>query len=398
MFKKGFIVTMISLLICISCSAASAATEQSKIKVDFYSDTYVTWETGAQKQYGLSDFAWISTKENRATIASELYLECKKLDNATAKKAWKAIEQAVSNNAICVAVNEKNDFCVFFGGDDITVVLAPFFGINNYDYATGHLEVDQAAAALYAIKKNSKEKIVDHVLKGCHYPTAYHVSAEEFMQRVNQINATPTAKPTATPTARPTATPTAKPTATPTAKPTATPTVKPTATPTATPMATALAELADGQTNMSQNAGNQTKISSEMDLSTLSFDELVYLKDQINLAMWESSTWQEVTVPQGIWKVGEEIPAGHWTISASNGSSAYIRIGTALESNQKEIDFSKSTISYGAPLKSEDAHGYNKVEDVTGIDFELADGMYIEIKYSSVVFSPYSGKPSFGFK
>ena len=34
-----------------------------------------------------------------------------------------------------------------------------------------------------------------------------------------------------------------------------------------------------------------------VDLSGMSFDELVALRDQLNLAIWNSQEWQEVTVP-----------------------------------------------------------------------------------------------------
>ena len=51
------------------------------------------------------------------------------------------------------------------------------------------------------------------------------------------------------------------------------------------------------------------------DLSGLSYDELVQLRDKINLAIWNSEEWQEVTVPIGVWVVGEDIPVGHWSIS-----------------------------------------------------------------------------------
>ncbi len=37
----------------------------------------------------------------------------------------------------------------------------------------------------------------------------------------------------------------------------------------------------------------------DIDLSHMSFEDLVTLKDQINLAIWNSKEWQEVTVPQG---------------------------------------------------------------------------------------------------
>ena len=35
----------------------------------------------------------------------------------------------------------------------------------------------------------------------------------------------------------------------------------------------------------------------DVDISNLSYDELVILKDKINLAIWNSYEWQEVQVP-----------------------------------------------------------------------------------------------------
>ena len=58
------------------------------------------------------------------------------------------------------------------------------------------------------------------------------------------------------------------------------------------------------------------------DISNLTYDELVQLKDQINLAMWNCEEWQEVTVPAGVWVVGEDIPVAHWSISLSPNTSA----------------------------------------------------------------------------
>ena len=53
--------------------------------------------------------------------------------------------------------------------------------------------------------------------------------------------------------------------------------------------------------------------SESIDLSGLSYDELVALKDRIDLAIWNSQEWQEVEVPQGLYVVGKDIPSGTWT-------------------------------------------------------------------------------------
>ena len=77
-----------------------------------------------------------------------------------------------------------------------------------------------------------------------------------------------------------------------------------------------------------------------IDLSGMSYDELVALKDRINLAMWQSDEWQEVTVPQGVWKVGEDIPAGHWTVKCITGNncrSTQISWGEALTEGGTDI-------------------------------------------------------------
>ena len=76
--------------------------------------------------------------------------------------------------------------------------------------------------------------------------------------------------------------------------------------------------------------GVSSAIADGIDLSQLSIDELVALKDKINLAIWNSQEWQEVKVPQGVWKVGEDIPAGHWSIEACPGGWANIYNGMIL--------------------------------------------------------------------
>ena len=55
------------------------------------------------------------------------------------------------------------------------------------------------------------------------------------------------------------------------------------------------------------------------DLSGLSFDELLQIRDQINLAIWNSQQWQEVSVPPGVWEIGVDIPSGHWSVRPAEG-------------------------------------------------------------------------------
>ena len=109
-----------------------------------------------------------------------------------------------------------------------------------------------------------------------------------------------------------------------------------------------------------------------IDLSSMSYDELVALKDQINLALWESEKWEEVTVPQGVYQVGADIPAGHWTIKASETdsyASAYVKCGKTLSANKKDLEWDDYYAS--ASLVSDKSKGYNPITDITETDFEL---------------------------
>ena len=47
-----------------------------------------------------------------------------------------------------------------------------------------------------------------------------------------------------------------------------------------------------------------------IDLDLKTFTELVALRNKINMAIWNSQEWEEVTVPEGIWEIGADIPAG----------------------------------------------------------------------------------------
>ena len=56
----------------------------------------------------------------------------------------------------------------------------------------------------------------------------------------------------------------------------------------------------------------------EIDLSGLTFDELVELRQKCQLEMMSRSEWKEVQVPQGVWEVGKDIPAGDWIIKCAD--------------------------------------------------------------------------------
>ena len=138
--------------------------------------------------------------------------------------------------------------------------------------------------------------------------------------------------------------------------------------------------------------------SAEIDLSGMTYDELVALKDQINLAMWQCEEWEEVTVPQGIWQVGVDIPAGHWTVKCAPGwRNTQVDWGQSLSSSGSSIAWSGRYSTYNSIYNPD--HKYYEIGDgITEYDFEVRNGDYIIIDDGSCVFTPYSGKQALGFK
>jgi len=135
----------------------------------------------------------------------------------------------------------------------------------------------------------------------------------------------------------------------------------------------------------------------DVDLSSMSYDELVALKDQINLAIWNSQEWQEVTVPQGIWEIGVDIPVGHWTIRAADGVWCSVQYGSQIDTNGKELS-RRSNDFFSEILVSTSSRVYTPGKDATALDVNALVGAYICIDKGDAVFTPYAGKPSLGFK
>lgn len=136
-------------------------------------------------------------------------------------------------------------------------------------------------------------------------------------------------------------------------------------------------------------------LASDIDLSGLSYDELVELRERIDIAIWSCEEWQEVTVPQGLYEVGLDIPEGKWSVTPVQGYRAYVTIANELNEAKTATGF---LIISGDSIVSEQYDGYDPNGDKTAIDCVLSKGQYIEIERGSVIFTPYAGKPSLGFK
>ena len=132
---------------------------------------------------------------------------------------------------------------------------------------------------------------------------------------------------------------------------------------------------------------------SDIGLEGKNYDELVALKNQINMAIWNSAEWQEVEVPQGVWEVGADIPAGKWTILPGASGNTFVKVGTEIKDGGTDVS-SKSS----AAIRNDNYKYYKPESDLTSWTYDFQNGEFVKIDYGSAIFTPYAGKPSLGFK
>ena len=145
-------------------------------------------------------------------------------------------------------------------------------------------------------------------------------------------------------------------------------------------------------------------LAESVDLSSLSFADLAALRDRCQMEMMKRDEWQEVTVPQGLWEVGAQIPAGTWVIRCADaGRDSFLMRECSLRWGK-----GKPGDDFNWPWKDEkgDVEIYNpNNENYKGgqiteyvITLEAGDFLYIHPQYNKAVFTPYTGAPSLGFK
>ena len=128
-----------------------------------------------------------------------------------------------------------------------------------------------------------------------------------------------------------------------------------------------------------------------IDLSALTWEELLELKAAITLEQLTRDEWEEVEVPQGVYKVGEDIPAGKWTVTCKTGRLCYFEFGEALREDGHSVSW-RGTHDLVYIYKDAGSDG-----DQTENTFDAKEGYYIVIEKAPATFSPFIGKRDLGF-
>lgn len=135
----------------------------------------------------------------------------------------------------------------------------------------------------------------------------------------------------------------------------------------------------------------------EMDLSGMTVEELEALQVQIAEELKSRTDIHPVTVPIGVWKVGEDIPFGHWTITASENALygwASVEYCGSLDATGKKPNVLEGDFYYHSQIK---VPGSEAPVTIENLDLDLQTPGYIIVEYGDVVFTPYEGAPDLGF-
>lgn len=142
---------------------------------------------------------------------------------------------------------------------------------------------------------------------------------------------------------------------------------------------------------------------SSFDFDALTISEMVLLRARLITEIMKRDDFEEVLVPQGLYEIGVDIPAGKWTVRcADNGRQDFLMretwlfwgIGKPDADFFWPIDREKSDVEIYNPRNEEYVHG-----EVTEFTIELEDGdfLYIHPAYNAAIFSTPVG-PSFKFR
>lgn len=113
----------------------------------------------------------------------------------------------------------------------------------------------------------------------------------------------------------------------------------------------------------------------QVDLSSLSYEQLMELNTEIQSEIMSRPDFKKVLVPPGAYIVGKEIPAGKWTITATEGMC--------------EVYWGKQLDEYGVEIPYE-----YRIDDLddwgnnSSITWNLIEGTFIVIERNSVTFTP----------
>ena len=131
----------------------------------------------------------------------------------------------------------------------------------------------------------------------------------------------------------------------------------------------------------------------EVDLDSLTFVELIELREQITAEITSRPEWKEVFVPAGVYEVGVDIPAGRWTLTLADTEYFGYTYGNVL--NETKTDVSYSADLFTSAYASSKEYIMHSAYPQESLSIEIQEGNFIVI-VGNCYFTPYI-RPTLGF-
>ena len=124
-------------------------------------------------------------------------------------------------------------------------------------------------------------------------------------------------------------------------------------------------------------------------LADYSLDELLFMRRTLDKVLFNHPDVKSVTVPEGIYKIGEDIPAGDYDIIAVSGEMSSIVYF-------EHLDPLGYTYKEGEPFQWEIVSNMPD-NDVKSYHFHFDEGNYVRVSLAPAIFTTYTG-PKFTFE
>lgn len=114
------------------------------------------------------------------------------------------------------------------------------------------------------------------------------------------------------------------------------------------------------------------------DLSSMTYDELIDLQQQVSLEIAQRPENESIALPIGLWEVGADIPADTYLIACDGDAFCQAVCGTV-------VDASGNSMSY-----LDKGNVGEMLEAGETWRVRLTDGMFVCIAYHSAMLTPFS--------
>lgn len=143
-----------------------------------------------------------------------------------------------------------------------------------------------------------------------------------------------------------------------------------------------------------------TSAFAEIDLSGMSYEELINLSEQVKLEIWKRAETKGVTVPAGYWEVGVDIPAGTYTIKCADYNiDNSFKSGCVVKWYKENPLTKKDVYQSGSVIIHHPNSKFYTEGQTSEYTMTFYEGMFIEIDdiYNNAVFYPNTGRQNLGF-